>query len=1294
MGNVSPKERKNELMRMLTGLIVASLALVLLPARPVQAQPSPYFQAVTNLNPAGYWPMHEVEAPAPGDIETNYGTLGLLGTGYYPDWVGNPTPVMINRGAPGALAGDSDPAVYFTYPSSNSGSTTNSLYVPHTSPLSTLNPPFSVECWFYPTNASDAGDVWSQAGYEGLNAGASGGGLGNVCGIRLYWNENSFVVYTYKNSSTLNNPCSKGSIAVGQWYHVVVTADAATNISLYVNGSQAGATKAAASLYAPDYWTPFQVGNGRGTTRAVQGIVDEVAVYTNVLTDISAHYAAGTNASPSTPYFQLVTNDAPVIYLRMDGPAYSAPSVSAWPVLTNYGSAGANGVYTPGTMPGIVTGPLNPNGVPFYGLAGAKVAQFSGVSSFADAGYAAQYDPAGPTPFTVTAMFRGNPADNRFQNIVGHSDNSWRLAMNTNGTLQGTLGTNSASVVNSAGVYNDGCWHHVVEVYTPGSTGTGTNALFVDGLLDTAVSTVSTDGIGPGSTMDVMIAADPQYTNSPAGVGRQFAGQVCEVAFFTNALTLNQIQTLYNAGEVAPFITVQPAPGRGADGGAGTSVYFGVAACGASPLAYQWYFNTNASYSGATRLVDNIVKYTNSTTSRLTVTNLAAADSGYYYVVITNNYGSVTSALASLTVYSAPAIANSNLPPFLVLPAGKSYTYSVEVTGSVPLSYQWYSGAAPVAAATNASYTVTAGSPGAMTTYRVVITNLQGSISATSLLTVVAVPTDPYATNILGLNPVGYWPLQETNAPAPVTMETNYGTLGSLGNAYYAMNAGPSPRVTFNQGGALTGSGDSDAAVAFSGPSGTNYLFVPRVTPALTVQPPLTYEAWINSSSTSFSDIMGEGGSGLNSPGNSGNFGGIRMSYGGSSSGANLQAYAYTGAGVTYTSFGTPANTLPVGLWHHCVLTYDGATAVLYVDGQPQATYTALAMVPDTWSPLTIGDGRWQGGGTGPTRPFTGTLDEVAVYTNALTATQVANHYAAAVTSGGHYKQTVLNDGPLLYYRMDAPGYVTPNPALYPTVVNFGSAPVNGAYLGGIVPGGVPGPAPLGLSRSLAAPINGVISCIDAGSDPAFNPTGMQPFSGLLWFQGYPCDGRVQTLMSQGTNWALNLDGTNGYIVCTLSGVGSITAYTPPINDGNWHMVAGAFDGTTGSLYVDGGLYVSGPVNGLAGEPGADLLLGGDAEFTAVGINQQYFAGAIAQAALFTNALTAAQVSQIYSLLLVPPPTPTISLAGSGNHLVITYTGTLLSSTNVTGPYSPVTGASPPYTISPSNARMFYRTGQ
>ena len=67
-----------------------------------------------------------------------------------------------------------------------------------------------------------------------------------------------------------------------------------------------------------------------------------------------------------------------------------------------------------------------------------------------------------------------------------------------------------------------------------------------------------------------------------------------------------------------------------------------------------------------------------------------------------------------------------------------------------------------------------------------------------------------------------------------------------------------------------------------------------------------------------------------------------------------------------------------------------------------------------------------------------------------------------------------------------------------------------------------------------------------------------------------------------------------------------------------------------------------------------------------------------------------AQVSLLYDLA---SNLPTISIAPSGSQIIITYSGTLLSATNVTGPYLPVAGAAPPsYTTTPSHARTFYRT--
>jgi hypothetical protein len=618
---------------------------------------------ILNLNPVGYWPMHEMEAPARGDIETNYGSLGLLGTGYYADWIGHQGMGII-YGFSGALANDPDTAVYFNYTGGqNTGATTNCLIIPNNSTNAVLNPPFSVECWFWPTN-NNQDDIWAQSGFEGLNAGNEGSGNGSACGIRLYWGGN-ISIYTYDNSSTLNGAGPTASkYTIGQWHHLVLTCDATTNMILYVDGS-AALTNNETGLYSPDYWDPITVMTGRGYTRTLPGGVDEFAVYNTNLqaSDVQQHYTDGTGGSAGV-YVSDVTSDHPAIYLRMDSSTYASPPASAWPVLVNYASSGANGVYTPGTMPGIAAGPVHANGLPVNGLTGTTVAPLSGVSSFADAGYAAAYNPVGSNAFTITAMFRGNPCDGRFEDIVGHSDLSWRIAMNSNGHLQCSLGQDPSNVVNSAGLYNDGNWHQVADVYQPASSAsvTGTNLLYVDGVLDTKITGLSTNGIYPGTNLDVMIGAAPDYTNNPAEIGRQFDGQVCEVALFNAALTASQLQALYSAaGGAMPSASLQPLVINTAYG-AGTFTSFNLTAGGTMPLTYQWYFNSGSSnYVGAVQLADNATNIINSSTTQLTLTNLATTDDGWYYAVVTNNYGSATSKIAILTLASPVNATPTNL---------------------------------------------------------------------------------------------------------------------------------------------------------------------------------------------------------------------------------------------------------------------------------------------------------------------------------------------------------------------------------------------------------------------------------------------------------------------------------------------------------------------------------------------------------------------------------------------------------------------------------------------------------
>lgn len=828
----------------LNTFIMAS-AMLLLATISSQGQ-SAYSNAVVALNPAGYWPMHEVEAAAPGDIETNYGTLGLLGTGYWPDWasVGN-----FHRGYRSGIVGDPSTAVYFP---GNNSTYTNSLYLPHASSLTTLNPPFTVECWYWPTNQG-SDDIWSQNGFEGLNAGAIGGGNGAVCGVRAYAGDAGMQIYTYYNSSALEGPSGSSPAYPfkGTWCHIVLTCDANTNMTLWTNGIQVGSlvNNSVVGKYSPDYWSPFEVGNGRGNSRPGAGVLDDVAIYTNVLGDVSAHYTAGLSGiAPGLPgsYFSTVTNDNPVVYFRMNSSAYTPPSVASWPTLNNYGSVAVNGVYTPGTFPGILAG----NSFPRFplGLAGTPtMALLGGISSFADAGNSSFYNPTGSNAvFSVLAMFRGNPCDNRVQSIVGHGTNSWELDVNTTGNLVFNAGnampsssylTGAASGsapgdIQTLGVYNDGNWHQVLVVNQ-----TNQVSIYVDGTLDTSgiPSGIATTNIISGNAGDVMIGSDPSWTNNPAGPGRSFAGEICDVAFFNSALTAAQDKTLASDAEMAPSISLQPVS---------AVVYYDqynytnlVIAGGSPPLSCQWYTNgvavggeTNAS------LIFNPVTPANVGTN--------------YYLVVTNAYGAVTSSVVSVAVLAAPVYTaqypmtctNSGNTNFMTLYGGNlaafgsTPTFSVSWTGEPPYYYQWYTNGVPVGWAsgvtangvntTNVSMTLTNCQIGGPTTIYCVVTNLitvLNSNPATSevwQVTYLPTPTTPFPQLMLGYattNPlVGYWRLNEPDSGN----QTNNGVIC---HDYASGNNGFYTNTTLSVPG-YSGQDPGETAAFFANPTNQYYI--------------------------------------------------------------------------------------------------------------------------------------------------------------------------------------------------------------------------------------------------------------------------------------------------------------------------------------------------------------------------------------------------------------------------------------------------------------------------------------
>lgn len=71
--------------------------------------------------------------------------------------------------------------------------------------------------------------------------------------------------------------------------------------------------------------------------------------------------------------------------------------------------------------------------------------------------------------------------------------------------------------------------------------------------------------------------------------------------------------------------------------------------------------------------------------------------------------------------------------------------------------------------------------------------------------------------------------------------------------------------------------------------------------------------------------------------------------------------------------------------WNHVVLTYDGSTQNLYVNGELRASQPLSGVITTNQEDLWIGD------------LFTGSIDEVVVYNRSLSAEEVRNHYERGV---------------------------------------------------------------------------------------------------------------------------------------------------------------------------------------------------------------------------------------------------------------------------------------------------------
>jgi len=160
----------------------------------------------------------------------------------------------------------------------------------------------------------------------------------------------------------------------------------------------------------------------------------------------------------------------------------------------------------------------------------------------------------------------------------------------------------------------------------------------------------------------------------------------------------------------------------------GQNVSLRSTACGVQPLYYMWY-------GPAGQLADD-ARIAGSATTNLAITGLQVIDNGGYFMVVSNSFGSATSAVATVRVQlgQAPRITTDPLSQTVI--AGQAANLSVVATGTGALNYEWHgpsgilSNGGKISGATTANLTISNFQSSENGDYYVVVSNTFGTATS------------------------------------------------------------------------------------------------------------------------------------------------------------------------------------------------------------------------------------------------------------------------------------------------------------------------------------------------------------------------------------------------------------------------------------------------------------------------------------------------------------------------------------------------------------------------------------
>jgi len=262
------------------------------------------------------------------------------------------------------------------------------------------------------------------------------------------------------------------------------------------------------------------------------------------------------------------------------------------------------------------------------------------------------------------------------------------------------------------------------------------------------------------------------------------------------------------------------------------------------------------------------------------------------------------------------------------------------------------------------------------------LTRVCSPLSAASCVDYGWVSSSHYRSVVSDDNPIAYWPLSETTGSVATNVVAR--TPGEFAATYSA--------ATLNQADALGGT--SDPAISLAG-NGALLL------PDNTVASSLTFavELWFKAASGNTGVLFGEQNTPLGvdpwhfSPG----------LYVGTD--GKLHGKFWNGS---TTGQAISAARVDNAAWHHAVISVNVDRQDVYLDGALIGTVTGGPILHLDMAKTMVGNGfagTWPNAPTG-SFPFTGQIDEVAVYRHPLGASQVSAHWAARLATSRLTKVT------------------------------------------------------------------------------------------------------------------------------------------------------------------------------------------------------------------------------------------------------------------------------------------------